>query len=101
MRNEAERLLDAVEEALRIGREAGLPVQISHHKAAGRANWGKTAQSIAYIEEQCKRGMDITFDVYPYTAGSTSRAGGGGVEEATELETVMSPGLSLDPDEDF
>ncbi|HEU4759798.1 MAG TPA: amidohydrolase family protein, partial [Dehalococcoidia bacterium] len=71
IRNEAERLLEAVAEAATIGQEAGLPVQISHHKAAGRPNWGRTAASIRYIEEQRSQGQDITFDVYPYTAGST------------------------------
>jgi len=71
MRDEGERLLEAIEEAVRIAREAGLPLEISHHKAAGRENWGKTEQSIALIERERKAGADVNFDAYPYTAGST------------------------------
>jgi len=71
IRDEGDRLLEAVEEAIRIGEEAGVPVQISHHKAAGRANWGKVAQSLWLIDEARSRGLDVTVDVYPYTAGST------------------------------
>jgi N-acyl-D-amino-acid deacylase len=71
IRDEGEGLLEAVQEAITIGREAGLPVQISHHKAGGPVVWGKTADSIALIEAQRSAGLDITFDVYPYTAAST------------------------------
>ncbi len=71
IRDEAYRLLEAVEEAVRIGREGGTPVQISHHKASGKSNVGKTVDSIAYIEAQRAAGLDVTFDVYPYTAAST------------------------------
>ncbi len=74
MRNEAEGLLDAVTEALRIGEEAGVPVQISHHKASGRAAWGKVRDSLAMIDGARARGLDVTADQYPYTAGSTSLA---------------------------
>ena len=70
IRNEGDRLLDAIDEAITIGREAGLPVQISHHKAAGPRNWGKVAESLAKIDEANAAGADITLDVYPYTAGS-------------------------------
>lgn len=71
MRDEGERLLEAIEEAVRIAREAGLPLEISHHKAAGRDNWGKTEQSIALIEQERAAGLDVNFDAYPYTASST------------------------------
>jgi N-acyl-D-amino-acid deacylase len=74
MRNEADGLLDAVREAIRIGEEAGLPVQISHHKASGRRNWGRAQDSLRLIEEARARGLDVTADQYPYTAGSTSLA---------------------------
>jgi N-acyl-D-amino-acid deacylase len=74
MRNEADGLLDAVREAIRIGEEAGVPVQISHHKASGRRNWGRVRDSLALIDEARARGLDVTADQYPYTAGSTSLA---------------------------
>ncbi|MCL4156905.1 UNVERIFIED_CONTAM: hypothetical protein GTU68_043621, partial [Idotea baltica] len=70
IRNEGDRLLEAIDEAILIGRQADLPVQISHHKAAGRANWGKVGQSLAKVDEANAAGADITLDVYPYTAGS-------------------------------
>src|SRR5438094_182073 len=66
--------VDAVREASRIGEEAGVPVQISHHKASGRRNWGRVRDSLALIEEARARGLDVTADQYPYTAGSTSLA---------------------------
>jgi N-acyl-D-amino-acid deacylase len=72
MRNEADALLEAVREAIRIGEEAGVPVQISHHKAAGRRNWGRVRDSLRLIDEARARGFDVTADQYPYTAGSTS-----------------------------
>ena len=71
IRNEGERLMEAVAEAVRIGAEAGLPAQISHHKASGARSWGRTKDSIAYIDERRAAGQDVTFDVYPYTAAST------------------------------
>jgi N-acyl-D-amino-acid deacylase len=74
MRNEGDGLLDAVREAIRIGSEAGVPVQISHHKASGRRNWGRVRDSLRLIEEARARGLDVTADQYPYTAGSTSLA---------------------------
>jgi N-acyl-D-aspartate/D-glutamate deacylase len=70
MRNEGDRLLDAVDEALTVGRAAGLAVQISHHKAAGARNWGKVAASLERIDQANADGLDVTADVYPYTAGS-------------------------------
>lgn len=71
IRDEGPRLLDAVAEAIDIGRQAGLPVQISHHKAAGGENWGRTEDSVRLIEQARVEGLDITFDAYPYTAAST------------------------------
>jgi len=70
MRNEGDRLLDSVDEAIHIGRTAELPVQISHHKSAGRRNWGKIGLSLAKVDEANASGADVTLDVYPYTAGS-------------------------------
>jgi len=70
IRGEAGTLIDAVAEALRIGREAKLPVQISHHKAAGQENWGKTRITLKMIEDAVASGQQVRFDVYPYAAGS-------------------------------
>lgn len=70
MRDEEGGVLDSVRETVRIGREAGLPVVISHHKCAGRENWGRTRETLALIEEaQAHQAVDL--DVYPYVAGST------------------------------
>lgn len=71
MRNEADLLVDSVKEALTIGRDAGVPVQISHHKAAGPQNWGKTETTLALIDEARQTGQDVRLDVYPYIASST------------------------------
>jgi N-acyl-D-amino-acid deacylase len=72
MRNEAAQLLDSVREAIRIGEEAGVPVEISHHKATGREHWGRVRESLALIEAARARGLDVTADQYPYTASSTA-----------------------------
>ena len=72
MRNEGDNLMKSIEETLTIGREANLPVQISHHKATGSANHGKVAQSLELIGEARRQGMDVTVDQYPYAAGSTT-----------------------------
>lgn len=71
MRSEGGRLLEAVEELIRISREAGLPAEIYHLKAAGQANWPKMDQVIARIEAARKEGLTITADMYTYTAGAT------------------------------
>ncbi len=71
MRNEAAGLLDSVREALRIGEVGGVPVQISHHKASGKENWGRVHDSLRVLEEARARGVEVTADQYPYTSGST------------------------------
>ena len=70
MRGEARTVIDSVREALRIGREGHVPVEISHHKAAGRENWGKTRQTLPLIEAARREGVAVNLDVYPYRAGS-------------------------------
>lgn len=70
MRNEGDRLLDAVDEALQIGRDSNVHLHISHHKSAGPANWGKVKTSLAKVDEALASGQRVTLDVYPYTAGS-------------------------------
>lgn len=72
IRGEGDTLLEAVAEAIRIGRETGAAVQISHFKAAGRDNWGKSAQGLELIDQARAEGLDVTADMYPYLAGSTS-----------------------------
>ena len=72
IRGEGATLLDAVREAIHIGREGDLPVQISHVKAAGRPNWGKVADALSLIDEARAEGLDVMADVYPYTASSTT-----------------------------
>jgi dihydroorotase/N-acyl-D-amino-acid deacylase len=72
IRNEGSGLLDAVEEAITIGAQAGVPVQISHHKAMGRENWGLVNRSLQLIEAAQERGENVHADQYPYTAGSTA-----------------------------
>jgi len=71
MRDESTGLLDSVNEAIAIGAGAGVPVQISHHKAAGRDAWGLVTQSLQLIEAAQGRGESVHADQYPYTAGST------------------------------
>jgi len=70
IRGEGENLFDSVKEAIQIGEKAELPVEISHHKAGGKTNWGKVKESLKMMEKARTRGVDITCDVYPYTAAS-------------------------------
>jgi len=82
IRNEGDRLLESVAEAIGIGAESGCPVHISHHKAGGRQNWGKVAGSLAAIDAANAGGADVTLDFYPYTASS------GPMAEYVSPETV-------------
>lgn len=70
MRNEGDKLLEAVDEGLRIGLEGGVHLHISHHKSAGKANWGKVKKSLEKVDAAIAAGQRVTLDVYPYTAGS-------------------------------
>jgi N-acyl-D-amino-acid deacylase len=71
IRSEGNKLIEAVDELIRIGREANIPAEIYHLKAAGRANWPKMDQVIAKIESARSEGLKITADMYTYEAGST------------------------------
>ena len=71
IRDESDRLEQAIDEALTVGREAGIPIQPSHHKACGRRNWGKVTRTLRKISNARKDGLDATVDVYPYTAYNT------------------------------
>jgi N-acyl-D-amino-acid deacylase len=68
MRNEADSVLDAIDEALRIGREAHVPVEIWHLKVAGKNNWGRMPEVVAKINAARAAGADVTADTYAYTA---------------------------------
>src|SRR5262249_12628686 len=72
IRNEGDHEMDALEEAFRIGREAGIPVEIWHLKVSGRQNWGKMPSVIAAIEGARSSGLDVTANQYPYIASGTS-----------------------------
>ncbi|HUF14142.1 MAG TPA: D-aminoacylase [Longimicrobiales bacterium] len=74
MRNEDDRLLAAIEEAINVGRFAGVPVEISHLKAQGERNWWKAGPALATIERARDDGVDVAFDVYPYVAYRTGLA---------------------------
>jgi N-acyl-D-amino-acid deacylase len=71
MRSEGVQLLEAVQETIRISREAGLPVHIYHLKASGEANWPKMDQAIKLIEDARRKGVKIAADMYTYPAGGT------------------------------
>jgi N-acyl-D-amino-acid deacylase len=71
MRSEGNRLLEAFDELLRISREAGIPAEIYHIKAAGQKNWPKLDEFLSRIEAAQQEGLKITADMYTYTAGGT------------------------------
>lgn len=72
IRNEGTEVFDAINEAITIGREAGLPVEISHFKVANKKIWGDSDKTIALVEKARMEGLDVTVDQYPYTASSTN-----------------------------
>lgn len=72
MRDEADQVLAAVEETLDIGQRARVPVIISHHKCAGRDNYGRSRQTLKLIDRARSENQTVSLDVYPYTASSTS-----------------------------
>ena len=76
MRDEAAKVLDSVRETIAIGEQGGLPTQITHHKIIGKANWGKSVDTLRLVDEARARGVDVTIDQYPYTASSTSVGAG-------------------------
>ena len=71
LRSEGDRFLEAVEELIRIGREAGVPAEIYHLKAAGESNWPKIDAVITRVEAARRAGQAVTADMYTYTAGAT------------------------------
>ena len=72
MRDEAAGVVDSVKETIAIGELGGVPTQVSHHKMIGKANWGRSVETLKLIDAARARGVDATMDQYPYTASSTS-----------------------------
>lgn len=72
IRNEEEGVKAAIAEAINIGREAQIPVEISHFKLSGKPLWGQSDQTIGMVENARKEGIDVNVDQYPYTASSTN-----------------------------
>lgn len=72
MRDEGDSITEAIEEALHIGREARMPVEISHFKLSGQQNWGRSKETVPMIMRAREQGIDVTIDQYPYTASSTN-----------------------------
>lgn len=72
IRDEGDSVVEAIEEAINIGRVAGLPVEISHFKLSGQQNWGRSKETVPLVIAARKEGIDVTIDQYPYTASSTS-----------------------------
>ena len=72
MRNEGDSVVQAIKETINIGREAKIPVQISHFKLSGQQNWGRSNETLPLVISARNEGLDVTIDQYPYTASSTS-----------------------------
>jgi N-acyl-D-amino-acid deacylase len=72
MRDEGDSVTEAIEEALTVGREAKIPVEISHFKLSGQQNWGRSRITVPMIDAARQQGIEVTIDQYPYTASSTS-----------------------------
>jgi N-acyl-D-amino-acid deacylase len=72
IRNESQRLMDGVQEALQVAEQAPARLQLSHHKVMGKSNWGMTSSTLALISAARLRGVRVHQDVYPYTASSTT-----------------------------
>ncbi len=84
MRDEAGGVVESVRETIAIGERAGVPTHVSHHKVIGKANWGKSIETLKLIDEARSRGVDVTLDQYPYTASSTT------------VHAALLPGWALD-----
>ncbi len=103
IRDEGAGLLNSIDETLAVGREAQIPVHISHLKATGRANWGLTTQACARIKEARAGGAAVSADQYPYVASSTQLgamvvphwAMQGGTEEFARIESDPAKAAQL------
>jgi N-acyl-D-amino-acid deacylase len=99
VRDEGDALIEAIDEALAIGNAADVAVRCSHHKAAGRRNWGKVHRTLATLDRARSSGADVAIDAYPYVASWTElatilpdaiRRGG----EAATLERLRDPAIA-------
>ncbi len=72
IRDEGDRVTEAVEEAINIGRQASIPVQVSHFKVTYKPNWGKSVSTLAQVDKARQEGIEVTIDQYPYVASSTT-----------------------------
>ncbi len=72
LRNEGDTLIESVQEAITTAEGAGIPLQLSHHKAEGKPNWGKINITLDIVQKARERGLDVQMDQYPYTAFMTS-----------------------------
>jgi N-acyl-D-amino-acid deacylase len=72
IREETAGVVESVRETIAIGELGGLPTQITHHKVIGAANWGLSRETLRLVDEARERGIDVTIDLYPYTASSTN-----------------------------
>ena len=72
IRNEESKAIDAINEAINIGKAANIPVEISHFKIGGKANWGTSNITLGLVQQARLEGWDVTIDQYPYTASSTN-----------------------------
>jgi N-acyl-D-amino-acid deacylase len=99
VRDEADGLIEAIDEALSVGSHADVAVRCSHHKASGKKNWGKVHRTLATIDKARRSGADVAVDAYPYVASWTElatilpeaiRRGG----EAATLERLRDPAIA-------
>jgi N-acyl-D-amino-acid deacylase len=96
MRSEGDKLIESIEETIKIGKEAGIKVHISHIKTSGEKNWNKIENALSVMEKSQKEGVLLTCDRYPYTASSTDLDSilpswvfsGGKVEELKRLKSL-------------
>ena len=90
MRDEADGVMDSLEETFRIGREVGVPVVISHHKVIGQKNYGRSDETLEFIRKSMAM-QPICLDCYPYTAGSTVLSASRAITSARVIVTWSKP----------
>jgi N-acyl-D-amino-acid deacylase len=98
LRDEASHVIQSVEEAIRIGEQARLPVQLTHHKIVGAPNWGRSVETLRLVEQARARGLDVTIDQYPYTASMTSLSAAlGAPDRPTVIDRIRNERGGGDP----